>query len=52
MKTLKRAGQSVEQYLNTLGHKAEEFYLEDNEHFNKQYHELVAKEYLKWLKEF
>ena len=23
-----------------------------NEHFNKQYHELVAKEYLKWLKEF
>ena len=26
-KTLKRAGQSVEQYPNTLGHKAEEFIL-------------------------
>lgn len=52
IKTLKRSNQSVEQYLNTLGHKAEEFYLEDHEHFNKQYHQLVAEKYIKWLKEY
>ena len=51
IKTLKRAEKSVEDHLNTLGHKAEDYFLEDNEHFNKQYHDLVAKEYLSWLKE-
>ena len=46
IKTLKRAEKSVEDHLNTLGHKAEDYFLEDNEHFNKQYHDVVAKEYL------
>ena len=50
--TLKRANQSVEQYLNTLGHKAEDYFIEDKEHFNNQYHKLIATEYLKWLKEY
>ena len=29
--TLKRANQSVEQHLNTLGHKAEDYFIEDKE---------------------
>ena len=41
----------MEDHLNTLGLKAEDYFLEDNEHFNKQYHDVVAKEYLSWLKE-
>ena len=49
---LKRADQSVEQYLNTLGHKAEDYFIEDKEHFNNQYHKLIATEYLTWLKQF
>ena len=51
IKTLKRVEKSVEDHLNTLGLKAEDYFLEDNEHFNKQYHDVVAKEYLSWLKE-
>jgi hypothetical protein len=50
--TMKRANQSVEQHLNTLGHKAEDYFIEDKEHFNNQYHKLIATEYLKWLKEY
>jgi hypothetical protein len=48
--TLKRVDQSVEQYLNTLGHSAEDYFIEDKEHFNNQYHKLIATEYLTWLK--
>lgn len=49
--TLKRVDQSVEEYLNTLGHSAEDYFIEDKEHFNNQYHKLIATEYLTWLKE-
>lgn len=50
LKVLKRAEKSVEDYLQSLNMKAEDYFLEDNEHFNLEYHTQVAEKYLSWIK--
>ena len=50
MKVLKRAEKSVEDYLQNLNIHAKDYFLEDNEHFNFDYHTAVAEKYIPWLK--
>jgi len=50
MKVLKRAEMSVEDYLQSLNIQAKDYFLEDNEHFNFDYHTAVAEKYIPWLK--
>jgi hypothetical protein len=50
LKTLKRAENSVEDYLQNLNINAKDYFLQDNEHFNIEYHTQVAEKYISWLK--
>ena len=50
MKVTKRAEKSVEDYLQSLNIQAKDYFLEDEEHFNIDYHTAVAEKYIPWLK--
>lgn len=51
LKNTKVAGKTVESYLRQTGIDHKNFFIEDNEHYNKDYHDLVAKHYIPWLKQ-
>lgn len=50
MKVTKRAEKSVEDYLQNLNIHAKDYFLEDNEHFNYNYHNHVVEKYIAWLR--
>lgn len=42
---------SVEQFFQKRHIDHKKFYIEDKEHYNTQYHELIARDFIPWLKE-
>lgn len=50
LKNTKIATKTVESYMRQLGIDHLNFLIEDKEHYNKEYHTLVAKNYIPWLK--
>lgn len=50
LKCTKVANKTVETFLKQIGFDHSRYFIEDNEHYNKEYHELVAKHYIPWLK--
>jgi hypothetical protein len=50
LKNTKIAHKTVETFLSGLGINHTDYLLEDKEHYNTEYHELVAKNYIPWLK--
>jgi hypothetical protein len=50
LKCTKIATKNVEVFFTEKGIDHTQFYLEDKEHYNKEYHEMIANEYLPWLK--
>lgn len=49
LKNTKIANKTVEAYTKQLGFDHKKYLIEDNEHYNKDYHDLVAKHYIPWL---
>jgi len=50
LKNTKVATKTVETFLSGLGINHKDYLIEDKEHYNTEYHELVAKNYIPWLK--
>jgi hypothetical protein len=50
LKNTKIANKTIETFLGNLGIDHKNYLIEDNEHYNREYHELVAKNYIPWLK--
>jgi len=44
------ASKTVEAYLADKLIDHTKFYLEDNEHYNREYHRYISDKYLPWLK--
>jgi len=49
LKNTKIATKTVEAYTKQLGFDHTKYLIEDKEHYNKDYHDLVAKHYIPWL---
>jgi hypothetical protein len=49
LKNTRIANKTVETYLKQMGIDHSQYLIEDREHYNKQYHEFVAKNYIPWL---
>jgi hypothetical protein len=49
LKNTRIANKTVETYLKQLGVDHTQYLIEDREHYNKEYHNLVAKHYIPWL---
>jgi hypothetical protein len=44
------ATKTVEGYLSSKMIDHTKYYLEDNEHYNREYHSLISSKYIPWLK--
>ena len=44
------ADKTVETFFTEKGIDHTQYYLADNEHYNKDYHQMIASEYIPWLK--
>lgn len=49
LKTTRIANKTVESYMKQMGIDHQKYLIEDKEHYNKDYHDLVAKHYIPWL---
>lgn len=49
LKNTRIASKTVQSFTKQLGFNHENFLIEDKEHYNTSYHELVAKHYIPWL---
>lgn len=49
LKNTKIATKTVEAYTKQMGFDHSKYLIEDKEHYNKDYHDLVAKHYIPWL---
>lgn len=49
LKNTRIATKTVEAYTKQLGFDHNKYLIEDKEHYNKDYHDLVAKHYIPWL---